>query len=199
MEPTPILPFVFAEPINTERLTLRLMTDADVDDVFAYQSLENVCRYLLFAPRSHEEVAERVARFAAATTLAADGDYLQLALELPGENGARARVIGDSYFTLADVGNAHGEIGWTMHPDFMGKGYASEAASAVLDIAFTTMNLHRVSANIDPRNHASAALCRRLGMREEAHFLSDLWSKGEWTDSGIYAILAAEWRASRVR
>ena len=50
-------------------------------------------------------------------------------------------------------------------------------------------------ANLDPRNDASAALCRRLGMREEAHFVEDIWFKGEWADSAIYAILDREWRA----
>jgi len=48
---------------------------------------------------------------------------------------------------------------------------------------------------LDPRNHASAALCRRLGMREEARFVEDLWFKGSWGDTAIYAILDREWAA----
>jgi len=34
-------------------------------------------------------------------------------------------------------------------------------------------------------------------MREEAHFVEDLWFKGEWADTGIYAVLDREWRAGR--
>jgi RimJ/RimL family protein N-acetyltransferase len=193
MNPEHALPYVFSEPIHTERLRLRLMTVDDIDDVFAYHSREDVCRYLLFAPRTREEVAAKVEACAAATTLAVDHDYLQLALELPGTDDSPARVIGDSYFTLANLENSRGEIGWTMHPDFVGRGYASEAARAVLAIAFETIGLHRVVADLDPRNAASIALCRRLGMREEAHHVQDLWFKGEWADTGTYAILRDEW------
>jgi len=197
MQPEPNLPFVFGEPIRTERLTLRLMTDADVDDVYLYQSLPEVCRYLLFEPRTRDEVIEKVAKFGAATTLAADGDFLQLALELPATADAPARVIGDSYFTIVSAKNLGAEIGWTMHPDFMGHGYASEAASAILALAFGRLGLHRVAANLDPRNDASIALCLRLGMRKEAHFVEDLWFKGEWADTGMYAILHEEWLARK--
>jgi RimJ/RimL family protein N-acetyltransferase len=190
------LPYVFSEPVTTERLTLRLMTAADLDDVFSYQSREDVCRYMLFEPRTREEVAERIAKNAAATTLEKDGDYLQLALELPASEDGPARVIGDSYFTIASLENSRGEIGWVLHPDFAGKGYATDAARAVLGIAFGVIRLHRVYAELDPRNDASIALCKRLGMREEAFFVKDLWFKGDWADSGMYAILREEWLAA---
>jgi RimJ/RimL family protein N-acetyltransferase len=193
MNPEHALPYVVGEPIHTERLTLRLMTAGDIDDIFAYQSREDVCRYLLFEPRTRAEVAAKIEAFAHATTLATDHDYLQLALELPAIGDSPSRVIGDSYFTLANLENSRGEIGWTMHPDFVGRGYASEAARTVLGIAFETIGLRRVVAELDPRNDASIALCLRLGMREEAHFVQDLWYKGEWADTGMYAILRDEW------
>ena len=191
------VPFVFVQPIVTARLTLRLMTVADVEDVFAYQSREDVCRYLLFEPRTREEVGAKVEQCSVATTLAADGDFLQLALELGATADAPARVIGDSYFTISSVENSRGEIGWTMHPDFTGLGLAAEAASAVLDLAFRELMLHRVFAELDPRNDASIALCKRLGMREEAFFVKDLLFKGDWADTGTYAILREEWLATR--
>lgn len=182
----PNLPYEFA-PLRTERLLLRLMTVADVDAIHAYQSREDVCRYLPFEPRSRDEVAAKVAQYAGATTLAADGDYWQLAVERGGG------VIGDVYFSLKSVQNSTGVIGWTLHPDHQGQGYMSEAARAVLRIAFEEIGLHRVMAELDPRNNASIALCKRLGMREEAYFVEDLWFKGEWADTGVYAILAREW------
>jgi RimJ/RimL family protein N-acetyltransferase len=85
------------------------------------------------------------------------------------------------------------EIGWALHRDYQGKGYAFEAASAVLELAFATLGLHRVAAELDPRNDASVALCLRLGMRHEAHFVEDMMFKGDWADTGVYAILAREW------
>ena len=194
---TPRLPWTFTAPIHTDRLVLRLMTQDDVPDVYAYQSREDVCRYLLFEPRTLEQVTAKVAEFGAATTLAADGDFLQLALELPATANAPARVIGDSYFTIANAENSRGEIGWTMHPDFTGRGYAAEAARAVLRIAFYELGLHRVIAELDPRNDASVALCKRLGMREEAYLVKDLWYKDEWSDTGMYAILREEYLAQQ--
>lgn len=196
------LPFTFSGPLVTSRLRLRLMGPADVDAIYSYQSRDDVCRYLLFEPRTREQVVEKVARHARADTLAADGDYLQLALELrdggdrhptQASRDAAGQVIGDSYFTIASSEHARAEIGWTMHPDFTGRGYATEAARAVLELAFSTLGLHRVHAELDVRNDASIALCRRLGMREEAHFVRDMMFKGEWADTGVYAILVDEW------
>jgi RimJ/RimL family protein N-acetyltransferase len=184
------LPYDFAAPLRTERLLLRTMTEADVDDIHAYQSREDVARYLMYGPRSREEVAEKVARHSQSRVLRDDGDYWQLALERDG------RVIGDLYFTIASVANATGEIGWVLNPVHAGRGYMTEAATAVLQIAFNGLGLHRVKAELDPRNETSVALCKRLGMREEAYFVEDLWFKGAWGDTAIYAILAREWAAN---
>ena len=181
MPPTVRLPYEFAAPLQTERLLLRTMTDADVDDIHAYHSLEDVCRYLMYEPRTRDEVAEKVAKYSQAIALAGDGDYWQLAIE---RADAPGRVIGDLYFTIESVANSTAEIGWVLNPDHAGRGYMTEAARAVLAIAFDALGLHRVKATLDPRNATSAALCTRLGMREEAYFVEDLWFKGAWGDTG---------------
>src|SRR5919202_2233739 len=107
------LPYQFAGPVNTARLVLRTMTPDDVDDIYAYQSREDVCRYLPFNPRTRAEVAGKVAQFATAIRLSGDGDYWQLAVARAAD---RERVIGDLYFAITSVANAVGEIGWTLHP-----------------------------------------------------------------------------------
>jgi RimJ/RimL family protein N-acetyltransferase len=190
--PSVRLPCEFAVPLRTTRLTLRTMTAADIDDVHAYQCRADVCRYLPFEPRSRDEVAEKVAKYSAAIALNGDDDFWQLAIERVGDPD---RVIGDVYFTIRSAANASAEIGWTLHPDHAGRGYMTEAAEAVLQIAFRDIGLHRVMAQLDPRNEASVALCKRLGMREEANLIEDLWFKGEWGDTAIYAILDREWAA----
>lgn len=166
------------------------MRDGDIDDIHAYQSRADVCRYLPFDPRTREEVAEKVAKCSEAVVLGGDGDFWQLAIERADSPG---HVIGDVFFAIKDVANATCEIGWTLHPDHTGMGYMTEAANAVLRIAFDDLGMHRAIANLDPRNHASAALCTRLGMREEALFVEDVWSKEVWEDTAIYAILDREW------
>jgi RimJ/RimL family protein N-acetyltransferase len=190
--PSVRLPYVFPGPVRTARLVLRAMTDEDVDDVHAYQSRPDVCRYVPFEPRSRDEVAAKIARWATALVLNGAGDFWQLAIERAGEPG---HVIGDVFFTIKDTTSATCEIGWILHPDHTGSGYMTEAAGAVLDIAFNEIGLHRAIAELDPRNHTSAALCTRLGMRHEAQFIEDLWFKGAWADTAIYAILDREWAA----
>ena len=145
--PSVRLPYEFSAPVRTDRLVLRAMTSQDVDDIHAYQSRPDVCRYLMFEPRTREEVAER-------------------SRSIPRHSSHnRGRVIGDIYFAIKDAANASAEIGWTLHPDYAGSGYMTEAASAMLSIAFNDLELHRVRAELDARNRGSAALCKRLGMR----------------------------------
>lgn len=79
-------------------------------------------------------------------------------------------------------------------PVHSGHGYAAEAACRVVDLAFDHWDLHRLIAQLDSRNERSAALCVRLGMRREAHFVRADWFKGEWADLLVYAVLADECR-----
>ena len=174
--------------ITTDRLTLRVMTPDDIDDVHVFQSDPEVVRYQLFEPRTREEVAEKAADWQNATTLAKVGDYIQPVMQLPD-----GRVIGLMYFTITSLDDETGEIGWAMHRDFHGQGYAAEGAAAILDLAFGELGLHRVYAELDPRNLPSVRLCERLGMRHEAHFVEHMMFKGEWADTGVYGILAGDW------
>jgi RimJ/RimL family protein N-acetyltransferase len=86
-----------------------------------------------------------------------------------------------------------GEVGWILNPNFGGRGYATEAAHAVLHLAFDHLQLHRVTARIDARNVPSLRVADRLGMRREAHLKSNQWFKGEWSDEIDLALLEDEW------
>ncbi len=84
------------------------------------------------------------------------------------------------------------EIGYSFSAHYSGKGYATEAVSQLVKYLFEEVKVHRVQANLDARNLASQRLCERIGMRKEAHFKQDYWSKGEWTDSIVYGMLAED-------
>ncbi len=183
------LPFEFRDPIRTERLVIRPMRPTDLDDVYAYQSDQANHVYLMNDARLRDEVIENLDKYVARTRLAEEKDWIQPAVELDG------RVIGQLYLTIYSVENLGAEVGWVFHPDVHGKGYATEAATALFELAFGELGMHRVRAELDPLNAASIALCRRLGMREEAHYVKDVWLRGKWDDSGIYAILDEEWAA----
>lgn len=191
-------------PIETGRLLLRPVDPSrDVDAFHAYQSLPEVCRYIPYEPRTREDIA---ARFADPeknrSMLAEPGQALQLAVEIR-ETGV---VAGDVMLFWQDETNA--EIGYVVHPGYQGRGIATEASAALLDLAFGTGNagnagsdphglgVHRVVARVDERNKASAAVLVKLGMRREAVLVENEWFKGEWSTEVGFAILDREWRAA---
>ncbi|WP_162243517.1 GNAT family protein [Leifsonia sp. Root4] len=187
-------------PIQTERLILRPLIAGDAADVWEYQRLDEVLRYIPWPRRTIEEGAAHTLRRAALRTLDATADSaIFLACELAADDerlvGSAGRVIGDVMLRLSSVETAELEIGWVFHPDFAGKGYATEAAEAMLRLAFDGIGAHRVIAHLDPRNDASARLCVRLGLLHEATLRESYWDKGEWSDTGIYGMIAHEWRA----
>ena len=174
---------------RTERLVLRPFRHGDEPAVLAYRRRAEVCRYIPADPLTEMTAAAFISDRIQALRIAADGDRLVFAVELAG------LVIGDVLVRTAQVDDGQAEIGWVFNPDFHGRGYATEAARELVRLSFDELGKHRVWAQLDPRNTASARVCERLGMRHEAHLRQDMWLKGEWTDSAIYAILEQEWRA----
>jgi RimJ/RimL family protein N-acetyltransferase len=177
--------------IETERMRLRPFRESDLDDLHAIRSLPEVVRYLYDEVRSRQEVEALLAERAAMTSLKKDGDALVLAAERRDDG----RVIGDVVLWLRSREHHQGEIGFAFHPDVHGQGYAREAAAEMLRIAFGPLGLHRVYGRMDARNDASAALMRRLGMRQEAHLRENEIFKGEWSDELVFAVLRSEWAA----
>lgn len=176
-------------PIETERLRLRPFTRGDVDAVFSYRSLEVVARFLFDPPLSREECALAVQQRTTQTSLEDDGDRIILAVESR-EGGP---VIGEVSLILRSRDARQGELGWIFHPDAQGRGFAFEAAQAMLALAFDGAKLHRVFARCDALNAPSWRLMERLGMRREAHFREHARFKGGWDEEFIYAVLAREW------
>lgn len=184
MSETPGVPRL---PRHTERLVLRPLRHGDEADVLAYRSREDVCRYMPAGPLDDATVKEYLAGRVEATRIDADNAFIVLAVEYAG------RVIGDVMIRTGQLSDRQAEVGWSLNPDYQGHGYATEAARELIDLSFGELNMHRAWAQLDPRNVASARVCERLGMRKEAHLRHDIWFKGEWGDTAIYAILATEW------
>lgn len=178
-------------PIETTRLTLRPLQDKDLNDVFEFYSNPEVVRYMYWNVRDLEQSREVLERKQHQITLDETNDTLCLAVELK-EIG---KVIGEVYLFWRSREHQQGEVGYVFHPDFAGKGYATEATRKMLRIGFEQMQFHRIYARCDPRNVPSWRLMERLGMRREAHFVHNERFKGEWGDEFYYAILQDEWEA----
>lgn len=177
-------------PLRTDRLFLRPFIRGDVDAVYAYRSREDVARYLFDGPLSREECALAVQHRTSEVALRADGDRIVLAVDLARND----TLIGEISLILQNEAAGQAELGWIFDPQYHGQGYATEAAAAVLDLAFHEAGLHRVYARCDVRNVPSWRLMQRLGMRREAHFREHARFRGSWDEEFYYAILDREWR-----
>jgi RimJ/RimL family protein N-acetyltransferase len=177
-------------PLQTARLTLRPFTDADLDDLYAYQSLPEVATYVYWDARTREQSAASLATKTAQTSLAAEGDTLALAAV----SHEHRRVVGEVTLSWASAEHHQGEIGFVFNPRFQGRGFATEAALATLRLGFAGAGFHRIYGRCDALNTASARLMERLGMRREAHFVENEIFKGRWGDEFVYAMLESEWR-----
>jgi RimJ/RimL family protein N-acetyltransferase len=174
-------------PLKTDRLLLRPFEPRDLDDLHAYRSDPEVCRYLLSEPGTVEDTAQRLDKSLTMGELTDEGQWLVLAVVLDD------RVIGEVVLKWVSEEHRQGEVGYVFNAAYQGKGYAREAAEAMLRIAFDELKLHRVTALCNTLNEPSWRLMERLGMRREAHHRESEVVKGAWADCYIYALLEEEY------
>mgnify|MGYP001552497049 FL=1 len=173
--------------LETARLRLDGLRDADAAALFAYRADPLVSRYQGWRPASLDEAVRFIER-QQAVVFDTPGSWFQFALRLR-ESG---ELVGDLGLHFVDADTV--EFGVTLSPPCQGRGLAAEAARAVLALVFDTLKRHRIYASVDPRNLACVKLLERLGMRKEAHF-RESWRDGDgWADDAIYALLASEWQ-----
>lgn len=156
--PEPGLPIV-AHELATARLLLRPYRLADEADWRRIEDDEEVRRGLDWPLRTARQVRDHLVARTGHTVLGRPGDLLVLAVEREG------RVIGDVSLHLRTVApeTRVAEIGWLQLTSEGGRGYATEAAGAMLDLAFGELGACLVTAVVDRSNAASARLALRLG------------------------------------
>ncbi|MFH0422750.1 GNAT family N-acetyltransferase [Streptococcus sp. A11] len=167
--------------LKTDRLSIRPFVENDIEDTYEIYSDENVCKYLL-EDKWNQTDKDKEFNKKINNNVLCQGSSLSLAVLL------NEKVIGDISVWYTNMKQTV-EIGFVFNPKFSKKGYAMESVKAVIFELFGKYNIHRIQANLDSRNTASANLCNNLGMRKEAHFIKDYWNKGEWTDSYVYGML----------
>lgn len=176
--------------LETTRLILRTFEERDIQPFSTYRSDPDIAKYQGWeTPYSLEQAAEFTSEMCAKKP-GEPGQWYQLAIELK----FSGQMIGDCTFHLFEDGK-RAEVGMTIARPHQGNGYASEAVDRMVDYLFEQLNLHRVCANIDPRNTASICVMTKLGFRHEGLFRQSMWLKGEWVDEDWYAILREEWLA----
>ena len=107
---------------------------------------------------------------------------------------ATSKFVGDFAFWNIVTDHHRAEIGYTLKPEFWGKGYMSEAMNRLLRFGFENLQLHRVEADINPANESSRKLLLKAGFQKEAYFRENRYFNGKYIDSEIYALLAREFQ-----
>ncbi len=181
-------------PIRTARLLLREFRETDFDDVHGYARDPKVARFMEWGPNSEDETRAYMDR-----TLAAQAQWPREAVNLAAEHPGDRKVIGSIRLAVTDADNQTGDIGYSFHSDYWRRGLCTEAARAMLGVAFGTLGLHRVFAECDVENRASYGVMEKLGMRREGHIRQGKLVKGQWRDRFVYAILADEFAARSER
>ena len=176
--------------LRTDRLRLRPFTGADADALFALHSNAHVLRYWDSPPWSEPARADRFIE--ACERMAKEGSGARLAVDRVSDNafiGWCGLTQWNPDYRSASMGYCYGEAAW-------GHGYATEAARAVLQWAFDTLDLNRVQAEADTRNGASARVLEKLGFLLEGTLREDCIVNGDVSDSWVYGLLRRQWRPS---
>ena len=173
--------------VNTERLLIRPVTSADLDDLLAVNGDDAVTYFLPYATwHSRADGEAWLARTVART---ADGAGQQLVIARKADH----RVIGAILLFRYDEASARLEVGYVLGRQAWHQGYATEALRSVLGCAFTEWGIRRIEAEVNPDNSASTALLLRLGFVHEGRLRQRWVAKGRTYDTNIYGCLAAEW------
>lgn len=166
--------------LTTDRLLLRDFTADDVEAVHAYAADPEVCRFVEWGPNTEHETRQFVTEM---TGAASQPDRTSFTWAIT-TGGA---VVGACSISVTSAVHRRGELGYVLARAYWGLGYATEAASAVLDFGRDELGLHRVEATCRPGNVGSQRVLRKLGMQQEGVLRSHMLIRGSREDSLLYA------------
>jgi [ribosomal protein S5]-alanine N-acetyltransferase len=174
--------------LGTARLRLRPFAETDADALFALHSSAHVLRYWDSPPWTDPARAQRF--LAVCRQVADEGTGARLAMDRVSD-GAFLGWCGLSRWN-PDYRSA--SLGYCLDAAAWGQGYATEAARALLQWAFDTLDLNRVQAETDTRNGASARVLEKLGFVREGTLREDCVVNGEVSDSWVFGLVRREWQ-----
>lgn len=172
----------------TERLRLRPLKLDDVSDVFEYASNPVIATYTVWEP--HKTIQDSTLFVQSVLN-----QYEKVGMAAYGvELKAEARIIGTCGFIMYDELNHKAELAYALSPKYWGKGFALEAAEVWVQFGFEQLGLNRIEAGCHAENDSSERVMKRIGMRYEGTLRKDMFVKGAYRDTKVYAILREEYK-----
>lgn len=173
--------------LKGSRVVIRPLTEDDVDALFSIYSDATVTQYMGIS--LFKDSGDAKAFLADIDAGLQDRTLLEWGVE----EIQRHRVIGTCTFSSISWTNQRAEIGFALAPSHWGRGFMAEALPLVIDHAFGPLKLHRLEADVDPRNHRSLKVLERLGFRREGYLQQRHYINNEYQDSVLLGLLADEW------
>lgn len=175
---------------STERLILRPITMADIHAMLGTRTIPEVVAFTYEPIWTHEYAVQRISSWVELQEQQVP-TFTRWMIELA-DGG---EIIGDVY--LSKDAELHGttEVGYVIHPDHAGHGYATEAVQETLRIGFEEWQVHRIFARVDEDNIASVRVCEKLGMRQEARLIENDRRGDVWSTELVFAMLDREWHS----
>lgn len=177
--------------MHTARLHLRKPRHDDLEAFLAYRNDPLNLRLQPIAPMLPDDASRFLAAQSTLDSLA-DECWIMFAIERRQD----ARMVGEVGIYIEAASKRAGDIGWSLHHDHCGQGYATEAAQRLVEYAFVERGLLRVTASMSAHNSSSARLCQRLGMRLESTTPDAQCVAGEWHDVHHYVLTNRDWSGS---
>ena len=174
--------------IATDRLVLREFVPDDWPAVLAYQRDPRYLRFYPWTYRTETDVQDFVQMFVDQQAEQPRRKF-QLAITLPDDE----RLIGNCGIRRKPEQDWEADIGYELAPEHWGRGYATEAALAVVSFGFRELELHRISSWCIADNSASARVLEKVGLRPEGRLRENEYFKGRWWDTLLYGVLESEW------
>jgi len=174
--------------LQTHRLLIREFAPGDENDVHEYASDPEVVRFMAWGPNTLEQTREFHAK-----KLAPHPDpriEYELAIVLKAER----KLIGGVGMRIKNAAHREGDIGYVLNRRYWNRGIMTEAAGAMLELGFGELGLHRIYATCDALNAASARVMQKLGMQYEGRLRQNIFERGRWRDTLLYAMLESDAR-----
>ncbi|MBI1780331.1 MAG: GNAT family N-acetyltransferase [Sphingobacteriales bacterium] len=170
--------------LETNRLLLRQLTEADADRLFFLRSDAQVLKYIFREPASTIDEINSFIQTINRNVATNENPYWAIALkEEPG------KLIGTICIWNIRKEHYRAELGYVLHPNYWGKGMMKEAIQTVIDYGFNQLHLHSMEAVVDPGNIASVKTLESCGFVKEAHFKEDSLFRDQFKDTAIYSLL----------
>ncbi|MEX0750336.1 MAG: GNAT family protein [Dehalococcoidia bacterium] len=178
--------------IRTDRLILREITLDDWPAVLAYQRDPQYLRYYAWTEDRSEDDVRAFVKMLADLQHQQPRRKFQLAITLPGDDA----LIGNCGIRRKDGKDFEADIGYELSPAHWGRGYATEAARAMVAYGFEELKMHRVSSWCIADNVASARVLEKAGLRPEGRLRLNEHFKDRYWDTLLFGVLREEWQAA---